>query len=92
MDSGEIVKKFSKIFWILGSVTDFQIDFLNDSILFHTFCDLILIELAKGFNLRHTRVLGSIRVKRYYLITKKLRQNRKFWSPKKIFLDFGYMF
>ena len=34
-------------------VTDFQIDFLNDSTLFLTFGELILIELAKGFNLRH---------------------------------------
>ena len=78
-------EKFSKKFRILGVVTDFQIDFLNDSILFHTFCDLILIELATGFNLRHRRVLGSIRVKKYYVITKKLRQNRKFGSQKIFF-------
>ena len=51
-----------------------------------------LIELAKGFNLRHMRVLGSLRVKRYYVITKKLRQNRKFRSKKYFFLDFGNMF
>ena len=38
---------------------------------FPTFGDLVLIELAKGFNLRHMRVLGSLGVKRYYVITKK---------------------
>ena len=38
-------------------MTDFQIDFSNDSQLFPTFGDLILIEQVKGFNLRHMTVL-----------------------------------
>ena len=63
-------------------MTDFQIDFLNDSILFHTFCDLILIELAKGFNLRHLASLESLGVKNDYVITKILWRNRKFRTKK----------
>ena len=92
MDSGKIVKNFSKIFWILGSVTDFQIDFLNDSILFHTFCDSILIELATGFNLCRMTVLGSIGVKSYYVITKNLWRNRKFRGQKLFSENFWNMF
>ena len=92
MDFEQIQKKISKKIRILGVVTDFQIDFLTDSKLFQTFCDLILIELAKGFNLRHMRVLESLGLKRYYVITKKLRQNRKFRSKKYFFLDFVNMF
>jgi len=76
----------------LGVVTDFQIYFLNDSTLFHTFGELILIELAKGFNLRHMTVTRSNSLKSYYVITKKLRQNRKFRSKKYFFLDFVNMF
>ena len=75
-------EKFSKKFRILGVVTDFQIDFLNDSILFHTFCDLILIEQAKGFNLRYMETLRSLELKRYYVITKNLSRNRKFRGQK----------
>ena len=85
-------EKFFKKFRILGTVTDFQIDFLNDSQLFPTFGDLILIEQAKGFNLRSLTVLGSLGLKSYYVITKKLRQNRKFRSKKCFFLDFINMF
>ena len=78
----KIFKKFLKNFRILGVVTDLQIDFLNEPQLSSTFCGLILIEPAKGFNLRHMRVLESLGLKRYYVITKKLRQNRKFRSKK----------
>ena len=92
IDSEKIHKNFPKKNQILGVVRDFQIDFLNDSTLFHTFCDLILIELAKGFNLRHRTVTRSNSLKSYYAITKKLRQNRKFRSKKYFFLDFGNMF
>ena len=92
IDSGKIQKNFSKKFRILGVVTDFQIYFLNDSQLFPTFRDLILIEQFKGFNLRRMTVLRSLAIKSYYVITKKLRQNRKFRSRKYFFLDFGNMF
>ena len=34
----------------------------------------VLIEQAKGFNLRRMRVLRSHKLKNYYVITKKLRQ------------------
>ena len=71
MDSEKIVKKISKIFWILGVVTGLQVDFLSDPQLSSTFGDLILIELAKGFNLRHMRVLRSLKLKSYNVITKK---------------------
>ena len=91
MDSEEIEKKFSKFFRFLGVVTDLQIDFLNDSKLFQTFEDWILIELAKGFNLRRMRVLRSHKLKNYYVITKFLLQNRKFWGEKYFFLDFVNM-
>ena len=37
-------------------------------------------------------VLRSLAIKSYYVITKKLRQNRKFRSRKYFFLDFGNMF
>ena len=37
--------------------------FLNDSTIFHTFCDLILIELTKGLNLRQITVLRSLALK-----------------------------
>ena len=57
MDSEKIEKKNPKIFRILGVVTDLQIDFLNEHQLLATFCDLILIELAKSFNLRHMTTL-----------------------------------
>ena len=92
MDSVKIQKNFSKKYRILGVVTDFQIEFLNDSQLFPTFGDLILIDLATGFNLRRMTVLRSLAIKSYYVITKKLRQNRKFRSKKYFFLDFGNMF
>ena len=92
MDSVKIQKNFSKKYRIFGVVTDFQIEFLNDSQFFPTFGDLILIELAKGFNLRRMTVLRSLAIKSYYVITKKLRQNRKFRSRKYFFLDFGNMF
>ena len=73
-------------------VTDFQIDFLNDSQFFPTFGDLILIEQAKGFNLRHMTVLRSHKLKSYYVITKKLRQKSKIYDRKKVFLNFENMF
>ena len=73
-------------------MTDIHIEFLNFAQLCATFCDLTLIDQVLVFNLRHMRVLGSLRVKRYYAITKKLRQNRKFRSKKYFFLDFGNMF
>ena len=92
MDSEKIVKKNSKFFWILGVVTGLQVDFLSDPQLSSTFGDLILIELAKGFNLRHMRVLRSLKLKSYYVVTKKLRQNRKFRGKKYFFLDFVSMF
>ena len=85
MDSVKIQKNFSKKYRIFGVVTDFQIEFLNDSQFFPTFGDLILIELAKGFNLRRMTVLRSLAIKSYYVITKKIRQNRKFLDP--IILD-----
>ena len=59
MDSEKIEKKFPKIFRISGVVTDLQIDFSNDSKLFQTFLDLILIEQAKSFNLRHMTAFRS---------------------------------
>ena len=71
-NSEKFLKKKNRIF---GVVRDLQIDFLNDSKLFQTFGDLILIEPAKGFNLRRMRVLRSYTLKKYYVITKKLRQN-----------------
>ena len=91
-DFEKIKKKIPKIFLILGVVTDLQVDFLNEQQLLATFCDLILIELAKSFNLRHMTVLRSHKHKNYYAITKKLRRNRKFRSKKYFFLDFGNMF
>ena len=91
-DFEKIKKKIPKIFRILGVVTDLQVDFLNEHQLLPTFCDLILIELAKGFNLRHMTTLRSLAVKNYYVITKNLRQNRKFWSKKYFFLDFPNTF
>jgi len=72
MDSEEIEKKFSKIFRFLGVVTDLQIDFLKEHQLLPTFCDLILIGLAEGFNLRYMTVLRSQKLKNYYVITKFL--------------------
>ena len=72
IDSEKIHKNFPQKNRILGVVWDFHIDFLNDSTLFHTFCDLILIEQATGFNFRHMRVLRSHKLKRYYVITKNL--------------------
>ena len=68
-------EKFLKKNRIFGVVRDLQIDFLNDSKLFQTFEDLILIEPAKGFNLRRMRVLRSYTLKKYYVITKKIRKN-----------------
>jgi len=90
-DSEQIQKNFSKKFRILGVVTDFQIDFLNDSQLFPTFEDLILIEEAKGFNLRHMTVLRSHKLKSYYVITKKIRQKSKLYDRKNDFLNFENM-
>ena len=78
-------EKFFEKFRILRVMTDFQIDFLNDSQLFPTFGDLISIELAKGFNLRHMTILEALGVHNYYVIMKKLRQNRKFRSRKYFF-------
>ena len=49
------------------SLTGLQVNFLNDSKLFQTFGDLILIEPAKGFNLRRMRVLRSYTLKKYYI-------------------------
>ena len=72
IDSEKIQKKFPKKLRILGVVTELQIDFLNEHQLSSTFCNLILIEQAKGFNLRRMTVLGSIGVKSYYVITKNL--------------------
>ena len=68
IDSEKIHKNFPKKNRILWVVWDFQIDFLNDSTLFHTFGESILIELAKGFNLRHMRVLRSHTHERYKVI------------------------
>ena len=85
MDSVKIQKNFSKKYRIFGVVTDFQIEFLNDSQFFPTFGDLILIEQAKGFNLRHLTVLGSLGLKSYYIITKKLRQKSKIYDFAVIF-------
>ena len=73
-------------------VTDFQIDFLNDSQFFPTFGGLILIEQAKVFNLRPLAVLGSLGLKSYYVITKKLRQKSKIYDRKNDFLNFENMF
>ena len=64
MDSEKIVKKISKIFWILGVVTGLQVDFFSDPQFSSTFGDLILIELAKGFNLRHMTILEALGVKK----------------------------
>ena len=72
MDSEKIEKKNPKIFRILGVVTDLQIDFLNEHQPLATFCDLILIGLAEGFNLRYMTVLRSQKLKNYYVITKFL--------------------
>ena len=91
-DFEKILKKIPNIFRILGLVTDLQIDFLTDSQLFPTFWDLILIELAKGFNLRHMTVLRSHKDKNYYVITKKLREKSQIYDEKIIFLNFEKMF
>ena len=53
---------------------DFSDVFLNEHQLLATFWDLILIEQAKGFNLRHMTVLRSLTLVNYYVITKKLRE------------------
>ena len=66
-------------------VTDFQIDFFNDSQLFPIFEGLTRIEQAKGFNLRHMTTLGPIEIQKYYVITKKLRQKSKIYDRKKVF-------
>ena len=58
-DFERIEKKLPKIFRISRVMTDIQVDFLNEHQLLPTFCDLILIELAKGFNLRHMTVTRS---------------------------------
>jgi len=92
MGSGKIVKKISNFFWILGVVTDLQVDFLGEHHLSPTFGDLILIEQAKGFNLRHMTVLRSHKLKSYYVITKKLRQKSKIYDRKNDFLNFENMF
>ena len=76
----------------MGAVTEFQIDFLNASQFFSTFGDLIQIEQAKGFNLRHMTVLRSHKLKSYYVITKKLRQKSKIYDRKNDFLNFENMF
>ena len=68
----QLKKKSPKKYRILGVMTGLQVDFLNDSKLFQTFEDLNLIELIKGFNLRHLASLGSLRVKNDYVITKIL--------------------
>ena len=47
----EFEKKIPKIFRILGVMTDLQNDFMNEPQLSSTFCDLILIEPAQGFNI-----------------------------------------
>ena len=72
IDSEKIQKKFPKKLRILGVVTELQIDFLNEHQLSSTFGDLILIEQAKGFNLRYMATLRSLELKRYYVITKNL--------------------
>ena len=92
MDSGKIVKKISKFFWILGVVTDLQIDFLSEHQLSPTFDDLILIEQAKGFNLRYMTTLEAYGAKKYYVITKKLRQKIINLRQKIIFSNFENMF
>ena len=92
MDSEKILKKISKNFWILGVVTGLQVDFLSDPQLSSTFGDLIVIELTKGFNLRHMTVLRSHKLKSYYVITKKLRQKSKIYDRKNDFLNFENMF
>ena len=71
-DFEKIRKIIPKIFRILGVVTYLQVDFLTEHQLLATFCDLILIELAKGFNLHHMTTLWSLVLKRYYVITKFL--------------------
>ena len=55
-------------------MTLFWGEILNEHQLLATFWDLILIEQAKGFNLRHMTVLGSLWEKNYYVITKNLRK------------------
>ena len=92
IDSEKIHKNFPKKNRILGVVTELQIDFLNDSTLFHTFCDLILIEQAKGFNLRYMTTLEAYGEKKYYVITKKLRQKIINLRQKNIFSNFENMF
>ena len=73
-NSEKNLKKKSDFWGVDGpSLTDLGIDFLNDSNFFQIFWDLILIELAKGFDLRCMRVLRSHKLKNYYVITKKLR-------------------
>ena len=81
-DFEKIWKKIPKIFRILGVVTDLQVDFLNEHQLLATFCDLILINQVKTFNLSHMTTLMSIDAKNYYVITKFLWRNRKFPGQK----------
>ena len=49
----ENCKKLFKNLLDFGVVMDLQVDFLSEHQLSSTFGDLILIEQAKGFNLRH---------------------------------------
>ena len=57
---------------ILGVLTDLQTDFFNEHQPSPTFGELILVEQAKGFNLRYMATMRSLELKRYYVITKKL--------------------
>ena len=76
------IRKFSIFdpkFWRLIKV---QIHFLFDSQFFPTFCDMFIVEQLLLFHLRYTDVLGSLRAESKIEITKKLRENRKFWTEK----------
>ena len=88
MDSEEIEKKFSKIFRFLGVVTDLQIDFLKEHQLLPTFCDLILIGLAEGFNLRYMTVLRSQKLKNYSDFRGGDGPSSRFFERASTFLNF----
>jgi len=48
-----LLENYETIFKMFGVVTEIQVDFLTEHQLSPSFGDLILVELAKGFNLHH---------------------------------------
>ena len=88
----KIIRKFSIFHPKKSQFAQIQTRILTRPQLSSTFCKLHMIKHLLSFNLSYSKLLGAYCPGNDYVITKKIRQKRKFCGQKIFFQKFQIMF